>query len=69
MYEIVVLGQIPGTHVTINFSAWLMCVSLAAGFIAVRKAARSKRLESVAISSALFLTVRARRLSEQAFEA
>ena len=37
MYSFFVLGQIPGTSITISFTAWLtLCLLGGAGYLAVR---------------------------------
>lgn len=62
MYEILVLGHIPGTNLTINFSVWAIGVAIVLGFVLARKISRSKTLGSAVISSAMFIAVRARRM-------
>lgn len=42
MADFLLLGQIPGTHIQITFSAWLYCLLIAAGtyamhFVVTRK--------------------------------
>jgi len=62
MYEILVLGHIPGTNFTINFSVWAVGVAGLLGFVLARKVSRSKTLGSAVVTSAMFITVLARRM-------
>jgi hypothetical protein len=43
MWEYIVLGQIPGTHIQVDFTAWVILITIIFGSLALLLAARSKR--------------------------
>lgn len=62
MYNLLVLGHIPGTPFSINFEFWLTCVVATAALLAARRARRSKALGSMVVTSAVLIAVRSRRM-------
>ena len=61
MYELIVLGLIPGTQMRITFTAWLTIASLIISIIIVRKVYRSQAIRETIVAYSFYHTVRTAR--------